>query len=539
MLRRRDLLKSALGFAAAQAADPWMAAVAAPAPPTPVGPATFDYARLKGRARWMATQRFRAQHVTLPAALGKLDYDHFQAIRFRADHALWSADGLDFRLQFFHVGRGFMDPVRLYEVVEGIASEIHYDPAMFDFGDSGIAPATMAGRPGFAGFRVQFVTDWRNDVAAFLGASYFRAVGGDTRQYGLSARALAIDTVVPDAPEEFPRFTSFWFERPAKGAASLTLFALLDSPSVTGAVRMKLAPGGTQIMDVDTAFYPRRPIEQIGIAPLTSMFFYGENDRREDYDWRPEIHDSDGLSLWTGAGEWIWRPLVNPAQVRVNSYFDDRPRGFGLLQRDRNFDHYQDDGVYYNRRPSLWVEPLAGPGGNDWGKGAVQLVEIPTVDETSDNIVAFWNPAAKPRPGDELLYSYRLYWGTHMPYASPLGTTIATRTGLGGVIGRQRAYYSWHFAVDFAGGELNSLAADAPVEAVVTTSRGSIENVTAHHVPEFKGYRALFDVRPDERTDPIDLRLYLRIRGMPLTETWVYQWTPPSLQDRKRALLMT
>ncbi len=540
MLRRRDLLKSALVAAAAQAVDPWrMAAAAATAPTaTPAGPRTFDFAWLKGRARWMATQGYHAPRFDLPAALAKLDYDHFQAIRFRADHALWSEDGLDFRLQFFHVGRGFMEPVRLYQVADGAATEIHYDPAMFDFGDSGIAPSSMVGKPGFAGFRVQFVTDWRNDVAAFLGASYFRAVGGDTRQYGLSARALAVDTVVPDAHEEFPRFTSFWFERPAKGAATLTLFALMDSPSVTGAVRMKLAPGGTQVMDVDTAFYPRRPIEQIGIAPLTSMFFYGENDRREDYDWRPEIHDSDGLSLWTGGGEWIWRPLVNPGQVRVNSYLDDRPRGFGLLQRDRNFDHYQDDGVYYNRRPSLWVEPLSGPG-RDWGKGAVQLVEIPTVDETSDNIVAFWNPAAKPRPGDELLYGYRLYWGEHMPYSSPLGTTVATRTGLGGVIGHQRAYYSWHFAVDFAGGELNSLAGDAPVEAVVTTSRGTIENVTAHHVAEFKGYRALFDVRPDERTDPIDLRLFLRIRGMPLTETWVYQWTPPSLQDRKRALLLT
>ena len=528
MLRRRDVLISALTVAAAQAAGPWTFAAAQ----------KFDFAWLKGRARWHAAQRYNPPKFDLPPALAKLDYDHFQAIRFRADHALWAKDGLDFRLQFFHVGRGYMEPVRLYEVADGNATEIHYDPAMFDFGDSGINPRSMHGKPGFAGFRVQFVTDWRNDVAAFLGASYFRAVGGDTRQYGLSARALAIDTVVPDVPEEFPRFTTFWFERPAKGVATLTLYALMDSPSVTGAVRMKLAPGGTQVMDVDTAFYPRKPIQQIGIAPLTSMFFYGENDRREDYDWRPEIHDSDGLALWTGNGEWIWRPLVNPAQVRLNSYFDDHPRGFGLLQRDRNFDHYQDDGVYYNRRPSLWVEPLSGPGG-DWGKGAVQLVEIPTVDETSDNIVAFWNPSSKPRPGEELLYSYRLYWGEHMPYSSPLGTTIATRTGLGGVIGRQRTYYSWHFAVDFAGGEIGSLAADAPVEAVVTTSRGTIENVTAHYVAEFKGYRALFDVRPDESTDPIDLRLYLRIRGMPLTETWIYQWTPPSLQDRKRALLMT
>jgi len=535
MIRRRDVLKTAL----AVAAGPWAGATLASATQSPQSAAptnAFDFAWLKGRARAAANRAYVAPQVQLPPALAQLSYDQYQAIRFRADHALWGGTGLNFRLQFFHVGRGFMQPVQLYEVENGAASAIEYDPRMFDFGDSGISPARMLGEPGFAGFRVQFVTDWQDDVAAFLGASYFRAVGGDTRQYGLSARALAIDTVAAGKVEEFPRFTAFWFERPTEGAGTLTLHALLDSPSVTGAVRMTLTPGATQVMDVDTAFYPRKRIAQLGIAPLTSMFFYGENDRREAYDWRPQIHDSDGLCLWTGTGEWIWRPLVNPAQVHLNSYFDDQPRGFGLLQRDRNFNDYQDDGVFYNRRPSLWVEPVSGPDGG-WGRGAVQLVEIPTVDETFDNIVAFWNPAVVPAPGEELLYGYRLYWGTHMPFGSPRGTTVATRTGLGGVIGQQRRFFSWHFAVDFAGGELGALPAGSPVEAVATTSRGEILNKTAHFVPEFKGYRALFDVKPDERTDPIDLRLYLRIRGWPLTETWLYQWTPPSLQDRRRALL--
>ena len=329
--------------------------------------------------------------------MAKLGYDQYQSIRFRSDHALWADAGLAFRVQFFHVGRNFTEPVHLYEVIDGQSREILYDPAMFEWDKSGLDPSVMKDRAGFAGFRVQFVTDWKDDVAAFLGASYFRAVGGDTRQYGLSARALAVDTAFP-RPEEFPRFTSFWFERPAKEAGVLTLYALLDSPSIAGALRMQISPGGTQIMNIDSALYPRKPIERIGIAPLTSMFYYGENDRRAANDWRPEIHDSDGLSMWTGAGEWIWRPLTNPAQLHLNSYFDDSPRGFGLLQRDRDFDHYQDDGVYYDRRPSLWVEPKPGPNGG-WGKGAVQLVEIPTVDETFDNIVAFWNPAGQTEAG--------------------------------------------------------------------------------------------------------------------------------------------
>ncbi len=221
----------------------------------------------------------------------------------------------------------------------------------------------------------------------------------------------------------------------------------------------------------------------------------------------------------------------------MNSYFDDNPRGFGLLQRDRNFDHYQDDGVYYDRRPSLWVEPKPGPNGG-WGKGAVQLVEIPTADETFDNIVAFWNPDEKPKAGQELLYSYRLYWGTHMPFASPLAQTIATRTGIGGTVGQKRQYYSWHFAVDFAGGELGALAKDANVEAVITTSRGTTPSTSPRTMSRSSTAiaRCSMSGRPTTVADPIDLRLYLRIDGRPLTETWIYQWTPPSIKDRKAAL---
>jgi periplasmic glucans biosynthesis protein len=532
-VRRRLILKSAVALAAGQWAYQPFAAGAASAAAPPSQP--FDYAWLKGQAHKLASNAYQPSQDTLPPAMAKLSYDQYQSLRFRTDHALWANAGLPFRLQFFHAGRNFTEPVRLYEIVDGQSHEIVYDTAMFEFDKAGIDPKLMRGHTGFAGFRVQFVTDWRDDVAAFLGASYFRAVGSDTRQYGLSARALAVDTAFP-RPEEFPRFTAFWFERPAKDSGILTLYALMDSPSIAGALRFQIAPGGTQIMDIDSALYPRKPIERLGVAPLTSMFFYGENDRRAANDWRPEIHDSDGLSMWTGAGEWIWRPLTNPAQLQFSSYLDDNPRGFGLLQRDRDFDHYQDDGVYYDRRPSLWVEPKQGPNGG-WGKGSVQLVEIPTVDETFDNIVAFWNPADKPKPGQELLFGYRLYWGTRMPFSSPLGQTIATRTGIGGTVGIKRQYYSWHFAVDFAGGELGALPKDAAVEAVITASHGQIEHVTAHYVEEFHGYRALFDVRPPEdAVDPIDLRLYLRIDGRPLTETWIYLWTPPSLKERKAAI---
>jgi glucans biosynthesis protein len=282
-------------------------------------------------------------------------------------------------------------------------------------------------------------------------------------------------------------------------------------------------------MDVDAALYPRQAIERIGIAPLTSMYLHGENDRRVAIDWRPEIHDSDGLALWTGNGERIWRPLVNPEHLAFNAYGDENPRGFGLLQRDRDFVHYQDDGAFYDRRPSLWVEPRGR-----WGKGQVSLVEIPTADETFDNIVAFWHPERTPQPGEELLYSYRLHWGANTPGTPSIGYVVNTHTGIGGVVGRPRPYYSRRFVVDFAGETFARLPAKATVEPVITASRGEIEITSARPLHPIKGYRAMFDVKPtDERTDPINLRLYLRHDGKALTETWAYQWTPPPADRRK------
>lgn len=492
---------------------------------------SFDYAWLKGKARGLAQKPFAPPPRSLPKSLAALDWDQYQAIRYRPKHALWAGRPSQFRAEFFHRGLTFVEPVHLYEVANGVAEEIGYDPTWFDLSKTGVNGAALPQDLGFAGFRLQFHTDWKRDVAAFLGASYFRAVGGDYLQYGLSARGLAIDTGL-DRAEEFPRFTDFWLVRPEENAPRLTIYALLDSPSAAGAYRFDIAPGATLTMDVDASLYPRRAIERLGIAPLTSMFLSGENDRRIADDWRPEIHDSDGLALFTGSGERIWRPLVNPNGVRVNSFLDDNPRGFGLLQRDRNFDHYQDDGVYYERRPSLWVKPRNSAGAG-WGKGAVQLVELPTPDETHDNIVVFWNPAAKPEAGEELLFSYRLYWGTQLPFAPALARVAATRTGIGGVVGQKRKYFSWRFAVDFAGGELAALLKNKAIEPVISASRGEIEITSARPLYEIGGVRAMFDIRPDDSPEPIDLRLYLRLHKQALSETWIYQWTPPALQDRK------
>lgn len=484
----------------------------------------FDYASLKGQARTLAGSAYRPPSETLPESVQKLDWDQFQAIHYRADHALWAKERLRFEARFFHLGLFFKTPVRMYEVKDGQAREIAYDPSMFDYGSSGLQDAHLPRNLGFAGFQLFSHTDRKRDIVAFLGASYFRAVGAEM-QYGLSARGLAIDSGMARS-EEFPRFTAFWFEQPEPESGMLTVYALMDSPSISGAYRFVIHPAARLIMDVDAALYPRKPIERLGVAPLTSMFLYGENERRIDNDWRPEIHDSDGLAIWSGNGEWIWRPLSNPASLRFNAYSGENPRGFGLLQRDRNFDHYQDDGAFYERRPSLWVEPRS-----NWGKGSIQLVEIPTPDETADNIVAFWNPASPPQPGQELLFAYRLYWGAEPPVAAPLAQVVATRTGLGGIVGQKHKYFSWRFVVDFAGGDLAMLGKDTLIEPVITASRGKVEITSVRPLEPVRGLRVMFDLKPpDTATTPINLRLYLRVDGQPLTETWIYQWTPPQVQ---------
>ncbi|RPE79963.1 glucan biosynthesis protein [Vulcaniibacterium tengchongense] len=533
---RRQFLKRAAGALAVLGLPPALLSSAACAktgdgrnllrfgPPQP-----FDYAALKGQARALAQAPYRPHGGDLPPAVAALNWDQYQSIRYRKDHALWAGDAGRYLAQFFHLGLFFKRPVAMHEVANGQARAIEYDPGMFDYGSSGLGRVKLSEHLGFAGFRLNRRGDPDRDFAAFLGASYFRAVGRQG-QYGLSARGLAIDTGM-DRPEEFPDFVAFYLERPAADSDTLVVYALLDSPSVAGAYRFAITPGEPLLMDVDAALYPRKPIERLGIAPCTSMYQTGENDRRMAWDWRPEIHDSDGLAMHTGGGEWIWRPLTNPPELRFNMYADRDPKGFGLLQRDRDFDHYQDDGVFYDRRPCLWVEPKHG-----WGEGSVQLVEIPTVDETFDNIVAFWNPRRKPQPGEEWLVGYRLFWGAAAPAQPPLAQCVATRTGLGGVIGFKRETWSQRFAIDFKGGALAALAArNAQVEPVLDARGARLQTISARPQHEIRGYRVMFDAVPDHPDSrQIDLRLFLRDEaGNALSETWLYQWSPPPLAQRK------
>jgi periplasmic glucans biosynthesis protein len=521
-LSRRHLLQAATAAAALAALAPRGARAAGPR----FGPArAFSFEGLVARARAAAGEAYRPPYRPAPEIVEQIDYDAHGKIRFRPERALYAEGPGSFPATFFHLGRFFGKSVKMHALEHGpggtSAREILYSPDDFEMPADSVA-RRLPQDSGFAGFRLQESRqrdDWQtHDWVAFLGASYFRAIG-ELEQYGLSARGLAVD-VAASQPEEFPDFTEFYIAPGGEADRPVEVFALLDGPSVTGAYRFALTRGEGVVMEIEKVIYLRRDAERLGLAPLTSMYWFAEGDRPARLDWRPEVHDSDGLAIWTGGGERLWRPLNNPGAVTVSSFLDDSPRGFGLLQRDRDVGHYL-DGVRYQRRPSLWVEPLA-----PWGPGAVQLVEIPTDDEIHDNIVAFWVPRQAARAGDSFHLHYRLHWLAEEPYpAANLARVTASRLGRGGEPGKPRPAGVTKFVVDFAGDPLTALPAGARPTPVVTASRGEVSLVFAEAIPGGPGWRAVFDLTAAGH-EAVELRLFLALDGQPLSETWLYQHHP-------------
>lgn len=467
-------------------------------------------ARSLSRRPWTPPPRVAAE------VLEKVDYDAYQRIRFREAAAVSTGPGGAWPLAPFHLHRFADLPVAIHLVTDEGARRIGYAPDAFDYSGA-LQAEDFPPDLGYAGFRLLNTDGQPGDWLALMGASYFRS-SDPMNQYGLSARGLAIDTTAPGRAEEFPRFTSFWLDQ--RDPERLLLDALLDSPSVSGAYRLEIVRGRSTSMTVTSRLFFREGVTQLGVAPLTSMYWFSETNRHGASDWRPEVHDSDGLALWTGAGERIWRPLNNPPQVVTSSFFDDNPRGFGLVQRDRAFANYEDDAVFYERRPSVWIEPLG-----DWGRGAVQLVEIPTDDEIHDNIVCFWRPERETAAGDEMAWDYRLVWTADPLAPDGLGRTVATRVGRAGVPGQPRPEGGNKIAIDFLGGRLGELASTDPVETMISTSGGRIEDAYALRVVGTDRWRLIFDVYPEE-SEILELRAFLAYEGTPLTETWAMQHRP-------------
>jgi glucans biosynthesis protein len=472
--------------------------------------APFDPANVRQMAHDIAQKPFQAPDATLPDNLKNLDYDTYRKIRFIPDKALWRTENLPFQIQFFHRGFYYSNRVDIFEVVQGHARPIKYSSSLFSFEDVQAPPPDAD--LGFAGFRIHAPInrpDYFDEVGVFLGASYFRAVAKG-QVYGLSARGLAINTAQPQG-EEFPLFKTFWIEKPQPTANSIVVHALLDSKSGAAAYRFTIKPGETTIYDVEMNLYPRVDIPEAGIAPMTSMFLFDANDRQKVDDFRPAVHDSDGLFMRNGRGETLWRVLNNPTDLQISSFYDTNPRNFGLVQRQRDFHVYEDLESHFEKRPSLRVEPIG-----DWGDGEVRLIEIPTQTEIHDNMVAFWRPKEPLRAKGEYAITYRLHWGGDETGA-PLAEFMKTRCGAAPNNARL-------FVLDIVGEKLQGVKAEA-VRGVVSANFGTVSNIVTQPVPEDGGWRLSFNLTPD-KASVVELRAQLMQNDQPLSEAWLYRWTP-------------
>ncbi len=490
-----------------------------------VSPCRADdiYTLVTEKAQQLAQNAYQPPHP-LPPILTQLSYDQWRQIRANADKAIWKNEQLPFQIQFFHPGFVYDHTVEINLVEDDTIWPLAIGRDLFDYSKLAVAPQ-IPEITGAAGFRIHSpikTSHYFDEFMVFLGGSYLRAVGRDDG-YGLSARGLAIDTAHPDG-EEFPWFREFWIVKPQPAATTLTVYALLDSKRVSGAYRFVIKPGEETVVDVSSQIFFRDTVSKLGIAPLTSMYFFGENDRMPGMrDFRPEVHDSDGLLIHNASGEWFWRPLLNPRLLQSNGFATDELQGFGLLQRDRNFDHYQDIEAQYQNRPSLWIEPTS-----PWGRGQVDLVQIPTKDEIHDNIVAFFVPERKPEAGQSMTFDYRMVWGKGTAYPPQGGKVIATR------VDRSAGELRNRILVDFSGPDLTSLTSADPVSAVVTVGPGGrLLGNTLELNPYDNSWRLVIDMEMDQQTaldkvlpdkgDAVEVRAFLRHGTDVLTETWSYR----------------
>ena len=487
----------------------------------------FDFDSFSARMKDLAAAPYAPVTFTLPESFAGLDYDTYRLIQYKPEMSKWFGDDLGYRIQGFHLGWLYAEPVKVYEIVDGSAHSIGFSADDFQYHDTAVGEAASTGEfPGVAGFRINYPLnrpESHDELISFLGASYFRALGRDNI-YGLSARGLVVNSWV-DLPEEFPRFSEFFIVKP-EGKGPLTIYAALESQSVTGAYRFVITPGSDAaqetVMDVTARLYFRTDVKELGVAPLTSMFLYAEANRAGFDDYRPQVHDSNGLLVERASGEIMWRALNNSAGVVGNSYlWENNPKAYGLYQRGRDFESYQDAGAHYERRPSARIEPQG-----DWGQGSVRLIEIPAKLEADDNIVAFWIPAEPALAGQEREYDYKLIWGNLEPKAdSPVAYVAETRAGVGGVSGVANQTSLRKFVVDFKDGELDSLPAGTQIDVLSNVGGGVLRNSTLSRVDANGVWRLVLDVETDG-VSPLELKAYLVGMGRALTETWLYQWRP-------------
>lgn len=477
---------------------------------------TVDHAFVVQLARDRAGTAYEPHRGEVHEFFRKLNYDTYQRITFRRDQALWHDAGLRFRLEFYHPGYLFTRALQLHEISDSHTQPIPFTRNHFDFHDLEVPWLSQRGL-NYAGFRALHPLnqpDKWDEVVTFLGASYFRALGKGHR-YGLSGRGLALNAGGPQK-EEFPTFTEFWIRKPVPSDQTLHVHALLEGPSVTGAYTFNITPGEETVIMTRATLFFRQRVEVVGLAPLSSMFWFGETSPHRFGDFRPEVHDSDGLLIATDPETRLWRPLLNPAEVTLTDYDVPTLAGFGLLQRDRLMSSYEDFEARYDARPSVWIEPVG-----TWPPGRIRLVELPSHTEYEDNITAFWVPREPIQPGQPFELAWKQRWTSSGHFGGPAGWVSATRHAV-----HDGAKDVTKFIVDFDRDSLAAVPADAKVTGDVTVE-GPAE---IRHVQVFRGddgrRRLLVQLKAAPGSPAVQVRARLMQDGRALTETWTTRWLP-------------
>jgi periplasmic glucans biosynthesis protein len=483
----------------------------------PASAAGFGFKDVIAKAKALAQQPYQAP-AEIPKFLQNISFNDYQGIRFKPERSLWRPSGSRFQVMLVSPGLYYTHPVKINVVDSSGVHAVSYRKDDFSYADPDLAKRIPADL-GFAGFKLTYPLhkpNVQNQFLVFAGASYFRGVGRDNT-FGISARGIAIDTGLPSG-EHFPSFVEYWLERPANDAHAMTFFALLNGENITGAYRFDVYPGSATILHVRAVLFARKSIKLLGVAPLTSMFFYGENTPRPPGEWRPQVHDSDGLLIHNGSsGEWLWRPLINPKTLQRNYFQTQNVKGFGLLQRHTAFDDYQDPGARYDERPSTWIEPRG-----NWGKGHVVLVELPSAQEINDNIVAFWSPDKQPEAGQTMKFSYTLKFGSSDIPDEPMGHAVNTFVGDGDKVGGGNVKGAYRVIVDFAGKPLARLSPHASVVATVSAQQdGKVLEHYVQYVAAVHRWRLSILAKPAQGK-PLALRAFLKDGDQTLTETWNY-----------------
>lgn len=515
-MNRRKFVRFAGALGVAAALDPtslWAQGKDAPIPQRRTPPdRQFSYQKLLDHAESLSQTPHTPPRLNLPSELADLDRESYEAIQFKDSAAIWRGEGLNFQLKLFHTGFQYRTPVEIEIVENGVGTPIAYSTSLFDFKEPLTAPPENS-QSGFAGVSVDTPIHTADQMATFLafqGATFFRALGAG-QVFGLSARALSINTAQNDG-EEFPFFRKIWVEKPRYGERTLTIYALMDSPSITGAYRFRTAPGRDTVIDVDCSLFPRKTLPHVGIAPISSMYFQGKADPTPPAGYRPNVHSSNGLQIWNAAGEWIWRPITNPEQLQYSVFTDRTPRGFGLLQRNRSFSAFEDLGSRFDLQPSLWVEPTG-----NWQDGAVDLIEVPSQSEIFDNIIVFWRPRYALEAFKRYNFSYRLHWSSDVPIRSNRAGVTQT------LIDRGTSGEDVTFIIDFDSAHSCTDCNLSAYEAEPRAGDGEIRLRSIQRNPATGGLRVTIDFRPGEQGQS-DLICQLKNAGRVVSETWVYRW---------------